>query len=284
MAATTDPDNKTNTQVEKNGNPFWTFANFFALLIIMLSAITLLVLIYLASLYISAKKDGDKSFDNVKELISVLLPVIGTWVGTLLAFYFSKENYAAAARQAQAFAGISARNSNLSTLKVTDVMIKTKDGMLLMVDSENALKAMEIKMLIQKMEETNSERLPILETATKKFIILLYRTTLERFILNARDGAVLINGQKITDKSKDDFKVQDLYNSDYKLFKDILNIKYCFLPENATLDSVQKAMQDNTLCQDVFITQTGKSDEEVLGWITNLMVIEKSELFKKAGM
>jgi hypothetical protein len=42
-------------------------------------------------------------------------------------------------------------------------------------------------------------------------------------------------------------------------------------------------MQDNSLCQDVFITKTGKKTERIEGWITNTTVIEKSQLFAKAG-
>jgi hypothetical protein len=38
---------------------------------------------------------------------------------------------------------------------------------------------------------------------------------------------------------------------------------------------------DNVICQDVFITQTGNKEEKVEGWITNDLVIEKAELFKK---
>ena len=75
-----------------------------------------------------------------------------------------------------------------------------------------------------------------------------------------------------------------MYNSNFKLFKDIQNLKYFFLPVDATLDKAQSAMQDNSLCQDVFITKNGKPEEAVEGWVTNALVIEKSELFKKATM
>jgi hypothetical protein len=62
-----------------------------------------------------------------------------------------------------------------------------------------------------------------------------------------------------------------------------INLDKCFLPVTATLNDARQAMQDNSLCQDVFITQTGKRTEKVLGWITNTKIIEKSELFTKAG-
>jgi hypothetical protein len=33
-----------------------------------------------------------------KDILATLLPVIGTWIGTVLAFFYSKENFESAAR------------------------------------------------------------------------------------------------------------------------------------------------------------------------------------------
>src|SRR5689334_19846131 len=40
---------------------------------------------------------ADKPGDAAKNLLTILLPVLGTWVGTVLAFYFARENLEAAA-------------------------------------------------------------------------------------------------------------------------------------------------------------------------------------------
>src|ERR1043166_6071715 len=39
-----------------------------------------------------------KPSDDAKKLFDALLPVFGTWVGTLLSFYFSKDNFEAATK------------------------------------------------------------------------------------------------------------------------------------------------------------------------------------------
>jgi len=264
---------------EKHG----VFTNYIASFIIALSAAILIMLVAIASQYISKGKDNE-AFNNVKELFNILLPVIGTWMGTLLAFYFSKDNFAAASQQAQDMASrISGTDQKLQALKVNEIMIKPNDGMLLTLDDEDAFKKMKLNDLLAKMDETRSERLPILKKGSLTFIFLIYRTTLERFILEFINGKISFPGKQKPPVNKDDLIVDDMYQSDSKLFKDIQNIKYCFLPINATLDKVKAAMQDNTICQDVFITQTGSRDEKVEGWITNTQVIEKAELFKKAG-
>jgi len=65
------------------------FVNTFALIVTLLSALILLILLAMA-FYFMACPTGTQSYDEVKTLFNILLPVIGTWMGTLLAFYFSK--------------------------------------------------------------------------------------------------------------------------------------------------------------------------------------------------
>ena len=61
-------------------------------------ALTVLGLLGLAAIG-AASFSKNESFGQVKDILGMLLPVLGTWVGTVLAFYFSKENFIAAAQQ-----------------------------------------------------------------------------------------------------------------------------------------------------------------------------------------
>ena len=49
--------------------------------------------LYLLSLALILKNSA-----NAKEILNILLPVLGTWVGTVIAYYFSKENFESANR------------------------------------------------------------------------------------------------------------------------------------------------------------------------------------------
>ena len=259
------------------------FTNLFAIIILVLSSSILLILILMASKYINEGKD-DQSFVRIKEMFNILLPVIGTWMGTLLAFYFSKDNFAAASQQAKDLAeSMNGTDQILEVLKVTDVMIRPNAAMLLVLDDLADFKKQSLTSLIKKMTESQSERMPILQKGTMKFIFLLYRTTIERFILGYTDSDIKVNGKSPLQDLPKNLTVNDMFDSDYALFKSIQNLKYGFLPITATLDKVKAAMEDNSICQDVFITQNGNKDEKVEGWITNNLVIEKAELFKKAG-
>jgi hypothetical protein len=266
------------------------FTNTIALAIIILSALLLVILISLA--WANLKPDDPKdptrfeTYTHAKELINILLPVIGTWMGTILAFYFSKENYEAANKQVKdLLSQVSSTDDKLKVVKVTDVMTTADDGTVLKVKDKEEFEGMKINDLILKMSETITERMPILKGDDRTYLFLIYRSTLDRFLQEFDEGLIKFNNPTDPPKAKKDLTVSDMLNSNFEVMKQILaiNLDKCFLPVTATLNDARQAMQDNSLCQDVFITQTGKRTEKVLGWITNTKIIEKSELFTKAG-
>lgn len=262
------------------------FVNYLALTIIVLSGLILVILVSMAWLNLTASE----SFNNTEKLFTILLPVIGTWMGTILAFYFSKDNFEAANQQVKEMVNrMNPTDEKLQEMKAGDVMIKLDTSILMTVKDENAFKEIRLDDLLKKMEDSHSERMPVLQEGTLKFTFLIYRTTIERFIIGVANGAIKLNprvdnnGQPIPPPAPRDLTVKDMFESDFKLIKDLDRFKGCFMPATATLDQVKKAMQDNALCQDVFITTTGKSDEPVDGWITNNLIIEKAELFRNVG-
>lgn len=260
------------------------FVNKLATAIVAVSGGVLVILIFMAWANLpTCPTCGKEGFTSTKELLSVLLPLIGTWMGTILAFYFSKENFEAANKSVNELVDkFQGPAEILGALSVNDVMIKLDHSTLLTFKTDDDFKAAKLSDLLNKMEETHSERMPILQKDTLKFIFLIYRTTIERFILEVTNKKVTPNRGIV---EAQDLTVLDMFESNFQVIKDIvaLNFKDYFLPITATLDQVRKAMQDNTICQDVFITKTGQKDEAVEGWITNNMVVEKAELFKKAG-
>ena len=60
-----------------------------------------LIILVAAINAIRAPKEGTARFFHIaKYVLGVLLPVIGAWVGTVLAFYFGQGNFEAASRSA----------------------------------------------------------------------------------------------------------------------------------------------------------------------------------------
>ena len=70
-------------------------------------------------LAIALSNDADRS-EMIRLVFASVLPLIGTWVGTVLAFYFARENLQAATDSTVRLAGLAA-----PTTPVSDVMIPT---------------------------------------------------------------------------------------------------------------------------------------------------------------
>ncbi len=69
------------------------------------------------------------------QIMSTVLPLLGTWVGTIMAFYFGRENYESAAKntviateKGSNIAGGVNREDILASKKVTDTMLKFDDN------------------------------------------------------------------------------------------------------------------------------------------------------------
>ena len=269
------PENK-EAQNQKPG-----FRDWIGVSIISLSGAILIALIILASISLFGPKEG---FSNVKELFGILLPVIGTWIGTVLAYYFSKENFEAANRSVSAMVKqVTSTDEKLQELKVTDIMLKPNDFYLKKVDNFDQFKECKISDLVSEMEKSQSERMTILENSTLKFIFLIYRTTLERFLLGYTNGAITLDDK--TTPPASELTIKNMLESSFPLAKTIVELTDSepFLPITSTLAQVRQKMQEKTVCQDVFITKTGNKEEGVEGWITDYMIVEKAELFKKAA-
>ena len=71
-----------------------------ALVAILAIATLIIVVAGINAIRVTEKEQRDQFFDIAKYVLGVLLPVIGAWVGTVLAFYFGQVNFEAASRSA----------------------------------------------------------------------------------------------------------------------------------------------------------------------------------------
>ncbi|MBW1841809.1 MAG: hypothetical protein JRI75_08435, partial [Deltaproteobacteria bacterium] len=60
--------------------------------------------------------------ESAKYVFATVLPLFGTWVGTLLAFYFSRENFESATRSVRKMAEGLTGIEKLKSIKVTEAM------------------------------------------------------------------------------------------------------------------------------------------------------------------
>jgi hypothetical protein len=202
---------------------------------------------------------------QAKEILTMVLPMIGTWVGTVLAFYFGKEQLEAATRTVTAIARELTPEEKLRTIKVTEKMIPRTSAYLASEDPDH-LKLLDAVAGLEK--EKKGSRLPIVTSEnTPRYVI--HRSTIDRFISKAAAaGKQAAELQQLT--------LRDLLTD--QDFKTRLENTFAIVPETATLADAKRAMGSLPSCQDVFITRTGASSEPILGWITNVIIEENSRV------
>jgi hypothetical protein len=223
---------------------------------ISITAGSILLLLLLAITAIVINKDP-------KDVLTILLPVIGTWVGTVLAFYFGKENLDAATRSVATMARLTA-SDKLKQILATDKMI-TKDRMFFKRTPESSIKLLET--LDELEQQKKGDRIPVLDPQDRP-VYVVHRSTIDQYLTT--------QARQPTPPDLKILTLQDLL-SDSKL-KDKLENSFITLNENATLQDVKAAMDAAPDAQDAFLTRNGKSNEPILGWITNNIIADNSRV------
>ena len=202
---------------------------------------------------------------NMDFLGQSLLPLWGTWIGTVLAFYFSKENFEAASKSYQDTIKKLTTEEKIASISVTQAMKKN----------------IEFKVLDDKMR-TQSLKKYLLDDKTMKhnhFIFFDEKNVLQYVILKTIINQYIVNNADTKNKI-DDFTIEDIITTSDPAIQKALSLGhgYNFVSENANLLDVKKIMDTTPTCFDIFVTKNGRNNEPVLGLITDEMVFEQASV------
>ena len=212
--------------------------------------------------------------ENAMQVLQSVLPLFGTWVATILAFFYSRENFEAANRNVNAMVKQLTSNDKLHAAKVKDNMElrniihaelvnKKADGTLESTNHDTDLKLCSILERLKKADK--GQRIPIFDEHDHPLYVI-HRSTIDRFIA---DKALHF---KAGDKSVLELDLNDLLN-DAETRK-ILDHGFSLIGLDADLAEAKNKMDDKANCEDVLVTKNGTADEPVLGWITNAKIRE----------
>lgn len=216
----------------------------------------------------SSRLSSSALHENTLSIFHALLPVLGTWVGTVLAFYFSRENFVTAAATARKLVGqfsetklhqTSVRPHMIPFPRIMGVSIpEGKDDTFLTV------------VALRDMIKPPGARIPLVTrlpvfTHDRRVKYVLHQGTVYEYI--AEKGRDKEDGKKAT--LKDLLEYNDLGEQARR---------FSFLPQNATMADAKAAFEDADNCRDVFVTQTGSPNEAVLGWITDVDMVRHSQV------
>lgn len=219
---------------------------------------------------VGAWKDQEKYQAITQTVFSAVLPLLATWVGTVLAYYYSRENFESANQNVREMVKLTS-TAKLQATKVSDVMIALKDIAAVRLTAHKPEdKTFLIGDLLDFLDKSKRNRLPILdEKDLPKYII--HRSIIDRFIVEeskppkSNQAIVTLTLKNLLDSSPGD--VQKL-----------LKITFGTVKETDTLADAKREMDRESGRLDVFITKDGTASSAVVGWITNLIIAEHAKV------
>lgn len=241
---------------KKENNWDWALRNSIGLIITAgVVGVTVFIAIYMVLYNRSVGTDG-KSFD-MSFIGQTLLPLWGTWLGTVLAYYFGKANFEAGSNAVKSMTP----ESKMASLLVKDVMIPQADIVVLKYEDQLSKN---VKDILAYPQFKPYNRFAVFD---KNNIVkaMIHRGTFYEFLFKNKD-------------KENELTFQNLLNDEDENIKNQLSFGFGFVKLDATVLDAKKVIDSIAECQDVFITQTGSRNEPVLGLLTNNKILEVAKV------
>jgi hypothetical protein len=124
-----------------------------------------------------------------------------------------------------------------------------------------------LKELLDRMDTVKRNRLPVLDEKGAA-VYIIHRAWLTRFLAErSLGGMALPDIERLT--------IADLKTARRDLFYGILT--WGCVPRDATLSDATSLMERLPNCSDVFVTESGRVDEPVIGWVTDNQIALQSQ-------
>lgn len=225
-------------------------------------------------------KRGEFFFEVAKYLLGIILPVVAGWVGTVLAFYYGKENFEAGTRSVAAAASVLTSKDKLASTPASTLGIARTDFKALSLTADESKKPEEVHLdrieagfATDNPKDKPYERLPVLLAGEIPYMVL-HKSTLNSFLVDKKreEEKTLVAGQ--APKDAKDYTLGDLFK------------KVDYLPKNsiaivgplATAADAKAQMEKIDNCSDVIVTADGKPDGVVTRWITNVELLNAAQV------
>ena len=240
-------------------------------LVAILGIVTLIILVAGINAIREPKKEQmDRFFDIAKYVLGVLLPVIGAWVGTVLAFYFGQVNFEAASRSAANLVRQLSPREKLQAEAAGKAMMKINEVTTFKIPPDKTEADITIRKLIDEGFEKDKshprQRLPVLDPEGKgKYV--LHRSTIDAFVAPKK---------RPPDVDESTLSLKDLLE-DAKI-KDYIVNSFLPLASDATLADAKDLLDKNPQCLDILVTEDGTKKGIATGWITNVMVLNAATI------
>ncbi|MDR4485337.1 MAG: hypothetical protein R3B95_19420 [Nitrospirales bacterium] len=229
-----------------------------------------LIGVFLLSCVVLVSDQSQNKLDTAKTVLAAILPLLGTWVGTVLAYYFSKENFESANQNVREMVKLTSMEK-LQSIRVKDAMIPLKDIDVFRVTKQDPMdKALLMDKLIEFANKNKRNRIPIVDENDLPLYVI-HRSLIDRFIVDKHSAGISqMDMKKLT--------LKDLVETSSENIQNIIKVSFGTIQENDTLADAKREMERENYRLDVFVTKDGTAKSSVVGWLTNLIISERAKV------
>lgn len=260
-----DLGSNTGTSANDNAPSDRSFLTRYVVRISIAATIVLGLAVIAASALDSSKERT--ALEAAKWVLGVVLPLLGTWVGTILAFYFGKDNFESATKQTLAAVREVLPSTGADNLPVDQIgeSMDAVTKLVLKKDDKGNFNEGETLAEIEKLLTGKVSRLPIVDDkGAVRFI--LHRSSYDKFKNERKVNDEVVNPERHTLK---DLLDGQSVEPGYATMREFLGKTFGVVSSRETVGGARKVMRLSRKVNDVFVTQAGKIDERALRWITN---------------
>ncbi len=208
--------------------------------------------------------DTESGLDYISKTV---LPLVGTWMGALIAYYFAKDNFDATSKQINKVIDTLTPEKQLAGKKVKDEMIPISAIESLEYDDELLNRSI-LDGILEDERFKNRNRFPVFENKVCKYVI--HKSTFYEFI------ALMLGKMGLDEIKKLTFG--DLLKTEEERIRRYLTGSVEFVASDATMLDAKRLMDSNKNCEDVMVTDAGNKNEKVLGWITDVEIAKNAKV------
>lgn len=213
-------------------------------------------------------KDARAQFiETGKYIFAAIVPVVAAWVGTVMAFYFGKENFKAATDSVKEITRQFTSQDKLGQTQVEKIGKAIGDVAPLQLEATDTNETITLDKLTSKMtaKAPPFERLPVLKSNGTPLMVV-HRSVLNDFLLTKKESD--------PNKKASDFKLSDLVAAYPWLSSD----SFATVNPVASAADAKAKMEQLKGCSDVLVTQDGTAATPVTRWITNVDLLKAAEV------
>jgi hypothetical protein len=235
------------------------------------------IIVVSAAAWTQYHQPGSTALKDTAQLIfTAILPLLGTWVGTVLAYYYTRENFEAASRNT--LEAVRSSSERLASTRVSEKMMPAINVITAKIPAGQKIDDLPLKGIgdcFAKAGANGQKITRLLITNDSGACIGIVHRSLWVEMLNLG----LQQTPKVDPQADSFAKLLALpYPSALgPTFKEFVENTLAYLALDRSVADAKAAMEAKPQCQDVIVTQSGKSDEPMRGWISNVDIMRLSQ-------